>query len=290
LHTSKYGSHTDKNPVYAKIEYGIRARLVCPGVGVAKGQDLQDLVVTVPLLFVPFNSHLNAAHDSLSVLRFRNTFSAQTSLLAGQPPSSIGFRQSMRDRFSSSTPKLDFEVSLEMPDLLTSGSELWFRASFNVLSKTGNVTHIPAIQFTVLKLDLQDFTAVRAPRDRDASFFMDGRHRKNKHENMPPPNASYTGQEHIDSSKRKTHLNSLPASVTLELAEVPGEEEKAPQQASSCETWFKARVPGFTPPSFTSFAISRSYVVKVKLGTEIGGKKFDLEVESHVRDLGSAPA
>jgi hypothetical protein len=45
-------------------------------------------------------------------------------------------------------------------------------------------------------------------------------------------------------------------------------------------------VPSVTPPSFRSFAITRAYKVRVKLGVEVGGKKFDMEVESYVREMG----
>ncbi|KAF2709957.1 hypothetical protein K504DRAFT_351177, partial [Pleomassaria siparia CBS 279.74] len=54
-----------------------------------------------------------------------------------------------------------------------------------------------------------------------------------------------------------------------------------------CEHWWTARVPGTTPPSFQSFAITRQYRVKVEVGVQIAGKKFALKTESHVRDLGS---
>ena len=45
-----------------------------------------------------------------------------------------------------------------------------------------------------------------------------------------------------------------------------------------------------TVPSFRSFAITRAYKVRVKLGVEVGGKKFEREVESAVGRMGSPQA
>lgn len=290
LHTGTHGTNMGEDADFAKIEYGIRARLICPGIGIARGQNLHDLVVTAPVLFVPLDPKPDASEGPLSVLRDSKTFKVQSSALTGQATSSIGFRQSMRDRFSSSTPKLEFEVAVEIPDLITSGSEFHFRVSFNVLSISDNVAYIPHIRFAILKLELQDLTAVRAQRDHEAALTRDGHHRNNRYENMPSPDAPGSKHEHIESIKRKTLLNSLPESATLELEEIPGGEKKAMEQASSCEAWFSARVPGFMPPSFKSFAINRNYRVKVKLGVEVGGKKFEHKVRSEIRNMRSAPA
>jgi hypothetical protein len=304
LHTGKYGNGTDAN--YAKIEYGVRATLVCPGVGVVQGKSLVDDVVTEPLEFLP--TSLEAENGPLSVLRYPRVFTLHSSTLTGQDPGQIGWRQSMRDRFSSATPALSFEVALEVSDHLASGAEFRFRASFTVLSKSENVIHIPDVTFRVLKLDLLDFTIYRAPRDTAANSNRDGAHTRsgNRYENMPPPDQPYSvaKDEREEISERKTHLNSLPESATLELQQVPaysllerqsigdnkkggGGAEHAMEQAKSCEVWFSARVPSVTPPSFRSFAITRVYKVRVKLGVEVGGKKFDMETESHVRELGS---
>ena len=62
------------------------------------------------------------------------------------------------------------------------------------------------------------------------------------------------------------------------------------QVKSTCEQWFTARIPGVTVPSFRSFAITRAYKVRVKLGVEVGGKKFEREVESAVGRMGSQQA
>lgn len=68
------------------------------------------------------------------------------------------------------------------------------------------------------------------------------------------------------------------------------EKEMEKEKGRSGEVWFTARIPGFIPPSFKSFAITRVYRIKVKLGVELGGKQFVLEAESNVSGLGSAPA
>jgi hypothetical protein len=288
LQTSSIGSEVDAN--FAKIEYGVRAKLLCPGIGVVQGQRLQDLVVTEPILFVPTNPHTSVLGDITSLLKYIKSFSLQTSLLTGQPSSTIGFRQSMRDRFSSSAPRLSFETVLEIPDIVMSGSEFQFRVTLNVLSKTDNVSYIPPIAFVILRLDLKDITHIRAARDLEARTFRDGRHRDDKYVNMPAPDAPFKYQEHTDLCKQKIPLNTLPDSATLDLqdVQVPSDKKKESEIVSTCEAWFAARVPGFTPPSFRSFAISRMYVVKVKLGVELAGKRFEQEVVSNVKEMRSA--
>jgi hypothetical protein len=267
----------------------VRARLLCPGVGVVRGTILYDLVVTIRVLLMPLNSNPYTPRDPLRMLKYPKILTLQSPALTGQDAVSIGFRQSLCDRFSSRTPKIEFEISLLLPDLLTSGSEFHFGSSFNLLSKTGNVSRIPAVHFKILKLRLKGITFVRAPRDIAASRLSDGSHGKNQYVDMPPSNAPFSGQERIYDCERKTLLNSLPDLVTLELKEVLGAENKVTEQASSCETWFTARVPGFTAPSFKSFAISREYHLKVKLGVGIGGKWFEHELECSVREMGSVP-
>jgi hypothetical protein len=172
--TRKDGS--DDSPNYAKIEYGVRATLICPGVGTVQGKTIQNLQMTVPVLFVqPVN--MRTMNGEFNMLQYRKTFNLQTSTLSGQNPNSSGFRQIMRDRFSSSTPKVEFESILEMPELLASGYEFRFRAFFKMPSKTENVSYIPSIRFTILKLDLLEFTFVRAPQDKQAINQMNGHHR-----------------------------------------------------------------------------------------------------------------
>jgi len=288
LHTSKRAVVAGEDANYAKIEYGVRARLKCPGIGFAKGQNIHDLEITAPVLFVPQNPRANVSQDPPVAIRHSKPFSMRSSALAGQASSSIGFRQHVRDRLSSSTPKLDFEASLEIPKALASGSELCLRVFFNVISTTESASHIPTIQFTILKLDLQELTVVRPPSDKKASDSYGGYHWKNRYENMPPLDAPFSSREFVSLSKEKTHLNSIPPSATLNLLETPSEKGKSLQQANSCDTWFKARIPGSTAPSFKSFAIARTYIIKVKIGIEIGGKKFEYEVKSEV-EVGSTP-
>jgi hypothetical protein len=267
----------DDSPDHAKITYGVTGRLVCPGVGaVSKGdKPIED---TTPILFQPFNPHLNRP---FTVVRHTKALTLASSALAGQ-------KKKFSDRFSSSTPKMDFEVGIEAPDYLTSGSEFRFRSTFSVLNKSDNVVGIPPITFKVLKLELHDFTFLRAARDLESDFTSSGYHYDRSPEDRPT--GAYSGIEDYAHPEQKTALNSQPESSVVQLEEVmaPGE-KKGMEQARSCEVWFSARVPGFTPPSFYSFAIKRSYSIKIKMGVEVGGKKFDYEIESQVMALGSSP-
>ncbi len=300
IQNSKYGDVNKPN--FSKIEYGVRAKLICPGVGVVYGKTMVDLGTEAPILFQPLNPHAHQLlNGPLSVVRTPKAFTVQSSTLTGQSSSKIGFRQGMRDRFSSSTPKLDFEAAVEMPDLLASGSEFRFRATFAAMAKSDGVAQIPTITFTVLKLELLEFTFSRAALDREASSMSEGHHRGNRNEMWPPPHRVYESRETELFEERKNPLNAIPESATLELGPAPpGYSEKnrekmsagemaSSEQVNNGEVWFTSRVPGFTPPSFKSFAISRAYRLKVKLGVEIGGKQFVHETESHVRSMGSAP-
>jgi len=279
LPPSFFFGHQDR-PDNCDISYGVNARLLLSGFGSA-----DPISSTAPILFQPSNAQA-LTENQLSVIRYPKNFTVQSSALTGIDPKSIGFRQRMHDRISSGTPKMDFELGIELPDVLSSGSEFRFRTTFDVLSKGEKVTHIPEITFKVLKLNLLDFTFFRAPRDWEALNLMSGVHstRFPKKQRM-----GFQGQEYNIFREKKTQLNSLPEFIVMELPEVQEEgEKKGMEQAKHCETWFTARIPGYTPPSFTSFAISRHYRLIVKMGVECGGKKFEFETESHVKELGSA--
>jgi hypothetical protein len=172
LCTGKRGAGDHAN--FAKIEYGIRLRLVCSGVGIAIKKNLHDLVITAPVLFVPLDPIPDAFAVRLSNIKHRKTFTLQTPALMEQTNPAIGFHQNMRDRFSFGTPKLEFEVAVDMPDLMIAGSDFRFRISFDVLSKSDNVAFIPPIHFAVLELELQDLTAIRAQKDRLATETLSG--------------------------------------------------------------------------------------------------------------------
>jgi hypothetical protein len=275
-----------EDPDNCEISYGVTTRLICFGVGV--GKELEPISSTAPVLFQPLNL-IAATQGPLSVIRHPKTFTLSSSALTGLDVKAIGFRQRMTDRLSSATPKLDFELGIEVPDFLTSGSAFRFKTTFDIKEKSDKVTFVPELRFKVLKLELLDFTFYRAPRDWEASNTMSGYHHSSFF-STPRTGLGFQGQEDTVYREKKTALNSLPDMQVLELPEVQIEgEKKGMEQASYCEHWWTGRVPGFTPPSFTSFAISRTYRIKVKMGVEVGGKKFEYEVESHIKELGSVP-
>jgi hypothetical protein len=201
-------------------------------------------------------------------------------------PSAIGLRKRIHDRFSSATPRVEFELALEMPDFLTSGAEFRFRAQFTVLQTAENVIRVPPILFKVEKLELLDFTFFRAKRDWSANSCASGNPLPKYYE--PKEGSKRADLEWDMYRELKTALNAQPSEQMLELAEVPlANDKKGMGQARDCEAWFSARVPGFTPPSFKSFAITRAYRLKTKLAVQVGEKAFDMVVESFVRELGS---
>jgi hypothetical protein len=291
------------NPEYpdqASVDYGVTTKLICPGLvippkqsffsGIWAKEEEDRLSCTAPVLFQPLNPYANLPGPK-SVLKYPKEFTLQSSSLTGAEPSSIGFRKKMHDRFSSGTPKLDFEIAIEVPDILVSGTEFKFRASFTALNKSDKVTIIPPVQFNIKEIGLLDFTFFRASHDWNATNTMSGVPYSSGKDYTPNPGDKHYRWGYDIYREKSVSLNAIPESHTIELAEVPvvGEKDrKEVKQEERGEIWFAARVPGFTPPSFTSFAITRAYRVKVKLGIVIGEKSFKHEVESHVRYLGSA--
>lgn len=290
LHTTNVSTSTDPN--FAKVEYGIKARLPCQSDSIVKREGTVDVIAEAPILFQPHNPHLQDIQSGqFSLLRHSKTFALQSSLLAGNKPSQIGFRQSLHDRFSSSTPIINFDVTISIPDLLMCGSTFRFQSCFTIISKSDDVTYIPQVTFSVIEVELLALTFVRAQHDEEASFSSDGSHGKHHKVSMPAPDKPYTkrSRESQYFAKKLTRLNVLPARTTVELADVPGSgEAKTSEKATSCEAWFTARLPENIAPSFKSFALSRAYKLKVKLGVEVGGKHFECSAESHVRELCSA--
>ncbi|KAH7132228.1 hypothetical protein B0J11DRAFT_577158 [Dendryphion nanum] len=286
-----FGS-SPSSPDNASISYGVTARLICPGTGT--GPQNQDAITTSQeLIFQPLNPHAHLLSPSapLSLCPHTKPFILQSSVLTGQNPSTLGFRQRMHDRFSSSTPKLDFEFGIQIPDLLASGTEFRFLTSFRVLNKCEKVVQIPAVKFKILKLELRDITFFRAPRDWNCRDDIDGTAYADGRTHAPTHASGWIGQEDIVYREKKTVLNALPSdAVVVELDEenIAGEkDEKKTQQKDYVDCWFSSRIPGFTPPSFTSFAVSRLYRVKVRARIECGDKKFEYEAEGHVRGMGS---
>jgi hypothetical protein len=281
--TFMWGAQVDY-PDHAMITYGVTGRLVCAGVGAGKKGD-EPIEDVAPVIFSPYNAHAN---QPFTVVPHTKTFALASSALAGQDASSLGFRKKMSDRFSSSTPKLDFELSIEIPDYLTSGSEFRFRSTFNVLGKSHNVVAIPTLTFKVLKLELLDFTFLRAPRDLQADLTTIGNHYDRSPSNRPT-GPYVKGHEEYQLRENKTALNSLPDSRAIQLEEIMAVgEKKGIEQARGCEVWFGARVPGYVPPSFASFSVRRSYSVKVKMEVEVAGKKFEYAIESVVQEVRGA--
>lgn len=300
------GLSHDPEPDYAEVQYGITTRLICPGVGIGKYHQ-DPISATVPLTFQPTNTHL---HDPLApgLLRHTKPFLLQSLALAGADPAQLGFRKRIHSHFSSSIPSLNFELAVEIPDLLTSGAEFRFRAHFTVLQKSDNVVKIPPIKFRVVSCKLLNFTFFRAPRDWEASSMASGSHNSIWSGDAQMRRIGWgTSQESVVYREGKMGMNCLPQERVVELVDVPvpsssklldaknpdsKKEEEGEvvatkmDQAIDCEAWFMTRVPGFTEPSFVSFNVCRVYRVKVKMEVEVGGKPFEYSVESFVRALG----
>lgn len=291
LHTGNGGDGGDAD--YAKVEYRVRVKLICPGVGDVQWGERKDLMATVPLLFQPLNPSLEQTTSRpLSVPYNVKRLTFQSSILTGQPASELRFRQRLRDRFSLTTPKKDLEAAVEMPDMLSRRSEFRFFTSFKVLGRTASVTHIPGETFPIMEIEALDFRYFPKPKDTNARPRRAGAHGKNQNVAMPPSDKMFehSGEKHKDYAERKTNFNSVPEFAAIEPKDVPSYEEKQMGQAKAGEVSSTSRMPGFTPPSFKSFVITRVYRRKIKLGVEVGRKQFVFAVESHIKRIWSEPS
>lgn len=298
--SSSPSSSVCDSPDFAKIDYGISARLLTPEY-IGFDLDASALEVFAPVLFSPQNAGLDTTHATLT---FVDSHSLQSSILAGVQKENLGFRQSLRDRLSSSTPKICFDTSVHVPDCLISGQEFAIRAGVHVTHKSDSVSAMPSVKLRVGKIELVEYTAVRAPRDFE-SWGREG----GWEGDMPGPDKMYSGRENQDLSRGKVGLNCVPGEVVVEMGwssnSVRGDDgkgfglgEKEKGNKTEMQTGveggsehfvtFTARVPSTTTASFRSFAISRAYGVKLRLNVEIGGKTFEQVVESGIREMGGA--
>lgn len=82
LQTSKHGA--GEWPNYAKIDYGVLARLVWPGIGVVNRNIMENLTVSVPVLFVPQSHSRDALELPGNLLRYSEEYTLQSLALTGQ--------------------------------------------------------------------------------------------------------------------------------------------------------------------------------------------------------------
>lgn len=286
-------SHGGASYNTCSIQYGVTAQLKHDEGGgrgfssaVGHSDDSHLSSCTAPIFFAPHTSKIDISNQSLdqSLTRTSKQFNLSSSSLSGHDPQMIGFRQRIKDRLSSATPHLRFELGVEFPNVLKAGHEFRFRCTFDVLGGE-KVVSIPPVTFKVLKLALLDLTFFRAPRDWSAANTMAG---------SPSRFARSSGVFRADdqriSREDRLPLNAVPDSQTAALDErvaESGEEQKITEQEEHCEVWFSGRVPGFTCPTFRSFAINLAHHLHAKIRVEFGGKEFDIEAESPTIYVGS---
>lgn len=240
---------------------------------------------TSAIALIPFAPLSSSPDGDSSLSRTRKQFTLASSSLLGQDPQTIGFRQRIKDRLSSATPQLRFELGIEFPTALKAGHEFQFRCTYDVLD-ADRVVAIPPVTFKILKLALVQFTFFRAPWDWSAVNTM-----------MGPPSkyartgAGYRADDERISREDRQSLNAVPETQTVAMGEGGMSEsdkgQKTGEQEQHCDAWFNGRVPGFTHPSFRSFAISVAYHLKAKIRVEVGGKEFDAEAASPAIFVGS---
>jgi hypothetical protein len=156
----------ETGPDYAHIEYGVRARVVAPGSG-PTADAAAHADADVPLFFAPLGRSPHAG-SSTRVQVHSEAFTLASSALLHDADSGgeakVGLRQSMRDRFSSKTPKLEFKVEVQVPDELCSGAAFDVNVRVEAGARSEGV-RVPRMKVRVEKVVLVDCTFVRAVRD-----------------------------------------------------------------------------------------------------------------------------
>lgn len=129
---------------------------------------------TTALHFMPY-SRPTSSYAYLSVTKQPMHYASSHFSRKASPSgtlATLSFRQRMKDRVSSHTPRINFSLHCTLPQALVPGEQFKLTPSLHVLSRTEEVADIPAIIFRFKKLELKCVTAWRAPRDWNAQNAM----------------------------------------------------------------------------------------------------------------------
>jgi hypothetical protein len=252
---------------------------------------LEPLTTSLPILFSPrqpqiLDAGLMIVSKEIKVIEFRSS-----SLLAH----TLDTKERLQARLPWHRPTVHFKVTMETPTIVKAGSDFLFKISATVGGRSPSVVRIPAIQVTILKLLIRDTTHARAPYDKYVhqatlhlgyqTYQMQRRPRK-----PAVPDRPYSGAEYQHRAKHKTHLVAIPNTAVITPNSDTSDDGTSLVQTSQNEAWFKVNIPETLPASFKSFAITRYYSVKTKLGIEIAGKKFKWRLKTPLGELDSSCA
>lgn len=141
---------------FARIDYGLKVTLSCPGTGVVKGKELLNVTASMPILFAA--SDLPTSTPAM-FLRHPTGFSIRMSALS---KNTFRINRHTNIRGASSSRSTQIELLIEMPDVVKAGSDFKFMVSSKILHKSSHLTHMPTIEITGLNLLLRSHTLWRA--------------------------------------------------------------------------------------------------------------------------------
>ncbi|KAJ8115882.1 hypothetical protein OPT61_g2572 [Boeremia exigua] len=127
---------------FSRIDYGIKATLVCPETGIVQDKKLRNLTASTPVLFTSNNPKTPTPQPKTLSKQTKN-FKIRYLDSVNEEQYVAGTSRRLLTRFSSSAQKLPFEVSIEMPEVVKAGSDLRFRSSS---VQSSQATYRPTMQ------------------------------------------------------------------------------------------------------------------------------------------------
>ena len=224
---------------YAMVEYNVQTLF--------SFYDREDPYVAQlePLIFLPFSP---PPPNTLTEVA-KPTEKYSSSRLVGQEKS---FKHSVRDRFSSQTPHVYFTMKASLASHLVTSSAFPIYACVEIGPFSDPSISIPSIDIKIKSLKLHPITFYRALRVRGSS--------RPEHEVM---------------DDYSILLNAVPENRLVQQQHITVEDKKTTCYPAT----FEARIPGDACPTFRTFNINHTYLLKVTVEAEICGKTFEHKFE-----------
>lgn len=191
----------------------------------------------IPIQICSPGSHteIQSPERNVSTMQFRTKSSL---LLREQPRTGISLRQRLRDKISSKTPHVDFNLIVDFPKQITAGAQFMIKTAIHVLHRSEPQLRLPPASFRIKRVHVYATYHARAPRDWYAS---------RDYEGIPKRSASTRHAELGELSRYHAdrgadlRLNAVPDVVTASLPMSRGEGTAVETQDDACGVWFAGR-------------------------------------------------
>jgi hypothetical protein len=196
---------------------------------------------------VPLNySPLRIPRPLPPPLTYGNTFNFTSSRLqAGREDKRRSIKEALTDRFSSNTPSIKFQLLCTVPNTVISDSTIPVSLRLTIDNSSSTALIIPSYTISLKELYLECYTHIRAPRE--SAFYISTR----------------AEEDEILQSEF-----SLPNSWADKILTRNEKDLGDPIDV-------QVKVPAEVCPSFRSYAVTRSYRLRIKVKIECAGEKFD---------------